>query len=320
MKQNLLICGGTGFIGRNLVEYFAGQSAFNVRATHFKREAFEVPGVSWTRADLCNPLDVKRAIEGADIIIQAAATTSGSRDIVERPHIHVTDNAVMNSLLLRASHDAGVKHFVFFSCTIMYPSSDVPLREDDLDLNVELQKNYFGAGWTKMYIEKMCEFYSRLGRTAFTVLRHSNIYGPYDKYDPDRSHVFGATVAKVMNARDKISVWGSGLEKRDWLYADDLVRCVELCIANQRKPFSLMNAGLGQAFSVNDLVALLRKASGRELPVEHDTTRPSIPTSIQINCGRIAEETGWRPLVSLEEGVQRTLKWYAANYSQEASK
>jgi GDP-L-fucose synthase len=320
MKQNLLICGGTGFIGRNLVEYYSRQGNYNIKATHFKREAYDAEGVSWIRSDLCNPEDVRRALEGADIVIQAAATTSGSRDIVERPYIHVTDNAVMNSLLLRASYDAGVKHFIFFSCTIMYPSSDTPLKEEDLDLNLELQKNYFGAGWTKIYIERMCEFYSRLGRTAFTVLRHSNIYGPYDKYDPDRSHVFGATVAKVLNASDRISVWGSGLEKRDWMYVDDLMQCVDQCIASQKQPFALYNAGLGQAFSVNDLVALLLKASGKNLPVEHDTSRPSIPTSIQIDCTRIQQQTGWRPLVSLDEGVQRTLKWYSENYLQETSK
>ena len=71
-------------------------------------------------------------------------------------------------------------------------------------------EKYFGVGWTKVYLEKLCEFYGRLGRTQYSVLRHSNMYGPYDKYDLDRAHVCGATITKVMEAQDKISVWGGG--------------------------------------------------------------------------------------------------------------
>ena len=79
-------------------------------------------------------------------------------------------------------------------------------------------------GNTKVYVEKMCEFFSRLGKTKHTVLRHSNMYGPHDKYDLEKSHVFGATVTKVMNSTDgKVNVWGTGEEKRDLLYVGDLV-------------------------------------------------------------------------------------------------
>ncbi len=309
----MLICGGTGFIGRNLVESLAKSGRFDVSATHFKRESFPVENVKWIRANLCDPAEAERAVQGIQIVVQAAATTSGSKDIVQRPYIHVTDNAVMNSLLLRACHGAGVEQFIFFSCTIMYPSSEIPLKETDLDMNTELQKNYFGAGWTKLYIEKMCEFYSRLGVTRHTVLRHSNIYGPHDKYDPDRSHVFGASVAKVARSNGTVDVWGSGEEKRDWLHVHDLVRCVEDCIDRQPERFALFNVGLGKAHSVNELIRKMIELSGKNSVIRHDIKGPSIPTSIAIDCARIQKTIGWQPRITLEEGIASTLDWYAAH-------
>jgi nucleoside-diphosphate-sugar epimerase len=66
----------------------------------------------------------------------------------------------------------------------MYPSSEKPLKEEDFDPGRGLFPKYFGVGWTKVYLEKMCEFYSRIGRTRFMAIRHSNIYGPHDKFDP----------------------------------------------------------------------------------------------------------------------------------------
>ena len=162
--------------------------------------------------------------QGIDIVVQAAATTSGVADIVQRPYIHTSDNAVSEFAYFRTAYDLNVKHVVFFSCTVMYPSSDRPLSEDDF--TGEIAPQYFAVGWTKVYLEKMAEFFADLGRTKFTVLRHSNIYGPHDKYDLERSHMFGATVTKVMTASDgKIAVWGEGTEARDLLYIDDLVHC-----------------------------------------------------------------------------------------------
>jgi UDP-glucose 4-epimerase len=112
---------------------------------------------------------VPKLLADADVVIQAAATTSGSKDIVGRPHIHITDNAVMNSYILRACHDLSIGRFIFFSCSVMYASSATPQREQDFDPSVEMQPNYFGIGWTKVYVEQMCEFFARAGRTRHRV-------------------------------------------------------------------------------------------------------------------------------------------------------
>ena len=100
----------------------------------------------------------------------------------------------------------------------------------------------------------MCDFFSRLGNTKYTAIRHSNIYGPYDKYDLERSHVFGATITKVMTAKKEVVVWGKGTEERDLLHIDDLVNFVKLVIQKQKKKFQLFNCGVGYSISINNLV------------------------------------------------------------------
>ncbi|OGT60449.1 MAG: hypothetical protein A3E85_04410 [Gammaproteobacteria bacterium RIFCSPHIGHO2_12_FULL_45_12] len=313
MKTKVLICGATGFIGRNLTEQLSQRTDLDVHAVRFQRDAYTCPNVTWHQADLRSPADIERVIQGVDILIQAAATTSGSKDIVARPFIHVTDNAIMNSYLFRAAFEHKVKHVVFFSCTVMYQSSDKALKETDFDANTPLHPRYFGVGNTKLYIEKMCEFYAGIADMKFTAIRHSNIYGPHDKFDLERSHVFGATITKVMTANDHISVWGTGEEERDLLYVDDLVKFVELAIAKQPEKYRLYNCGYGQAISIKALVSKIVTHSGKALSIAHDLSQPTIKTSLFLDCGLAKKELGWEPGTRLDDGIKQTLNWWIAN-------
>lgn len=310
-RSRVLVCGATGFIGRNLVESLSGRSDLEVHALRFTRPAYQCPGVTWHQADLRDAAAVHRLVDGMDVVIQAAATTSGSKDIVSTPYVHVTDNAVMNSLLLRACYDHKVGHFVFFSCSVMYQPREEPWREEEWDAAEELHRNYFGIGWTKIYIEKMCEFFSRLGVTRHTVIRHTNVFGPHDKFDLERSHVFGATVTKVMTSKTgAVIVWGTGEEARDLIYVSDLVKFVELALERQRTPYRMLHASSGHAIRIKDIVARIVAASGRDLRIEHDPAGPTIKTSFALDSRLAAEVIGWKPDVSFEEGVRRTVGWW----------
>ncbi len=160
----------------------------------------------------------------------------------------------------------------------------------------------------------MCEFYSGLDRTKHTVMRHSNMYGPYDKYDLERSHVFGATVTKVMtNDNGIVNVWGTGEEERDLLHVDDLVDFVEAALNNQVDKYALYNVGLGEAVSIKNLVEKIIDASGKDMSIKHDLSKPTIKTSLFLDCSKADIELGWRPQISLEEGIRRTIAWYREN-------
>jgi nucleoside-diphosphate-sugar epimerase len=312
--MKILVCGATGFIGRNITEALSRNPRFSVHAVSHESPQYLADAVTWHKADLRNPDDVETVMNGVDVVIQAAATTSGIKDIVNRPYIHVTDNAVMNSYLFRSAFEHRVRHVIFFSCTVMYPSSEEPLSEHSINANESLHEKYFGIGNTKLYLEKMCEFYGKMGETKFTAIRHSNIYGPYDKFDLEKSHVFGATLTKVMKENDRITVWGAGRESRDLLYVDDLIHFVLLVIEKQKSNYELLNCGSGKPISIRSLVEKIIGISGKHLDLVYDRKMPTIETSLSLDCDRALTLLGWSPRVSLDEGIQRTIKWWKEHY------
>jgi len=197
----------------------------------------------------------------------------------------------------------------------MYQSSDTPVKETDFDANKQIFPSYFGVGWTKVYIEKMCEFYSRIGATKFTVIRHSNIYGPYDKFDLEKSHVFGATLTKVLAAGEggTIKVWGSGEEERDLLYVSDLVDFVGLALTKQEAKFALYNCGYGSSIAIKDLVKKIIQCSGMKVKIEYDLSKPTIKTKLCLDTAKAKNELGWSSKVSLEDGIKKTMHWHKEN-------
>ena len=192
-----MILGATGFIGRNIALYFSKK--FKIKATYNKRAPFKNKNIKWIKCDLKNTKQIDNLFDNIDIIINAAAVTSGVKDIMNRPYIHVNDNAIMNvNILEQILKNNNIKHYIFFSCTVMYQSS--LKKQDENKFNYQIIDKYFGVGWTKVYIEKLCKFYSTFLNTKFTIIRHTNIFGPYDKFDLEKSHVLGATVSKVMKS------------------------------------------------------------------------------------------------------------------------
>lgn len=315
-RRRVVVCGATGFIGRNVAERLAARDDLEIVGTRLRSPAWSRSGVRFVEADLRDPAEAARVVEGADVVVHAAASTSGAADIVRRPEIHVTDNAVLGSVLLRAAHEAGVGQLVFFSCSVVYPSREKPWREDEMD-PADIPAPYFGAGWTKLYLERTCEFFARQGRTRFTVLRHANVYGPHDRLDPARSHVFAATVRKVLEARDgRIVVWGDGSEARDLLHVSDLARCVELAIDRQQEPFLLCNVGSGEAVQVRSLVERIAGHAGRALRIEHDLARPTLPTSLALDSRLARSRLGWEPTIDLDTGIASTLEWARARLAR----
>ena len=314
--MKILVCGATGFIGRNIAETLAEDSSLEVYGTHFNSGSLNNSKIKMIRADLTNKYDVINCINGMDVVIQAAATTTGSKDALKRPEYHVTDNAVMNAYIFRIAHELKVSQVIFLSCTTMYRSSDFALVENDFDADEKINPRYFGGAWTKIYNEKMCEFYSRIGTTKFVVIRHSNIYGPYDKFDLENSHVFGATINKVMNAVNggSITVFGDGKAERDLLHVSDLVNFISLVIKKKDLPeYNIYNVGSGLHTSVTTLIEKIIKHSGKRISILYDNDKESIDTKVFLDIDKVKKEIGWEPKISLDEGIKSTLKWYGDN-------
>ena len=312
--MKIIICGATGFIGKNLLEHFS-KTNHEIIAVYNNRRPLEKfkSSVKWVHADLRIPNSLNEHLHNTDLLLQFAATTSGAKDITQRPYIHVTDNAVMNSYLLRESFEAKVKHFIFPSCTVMLQSQEKQ-TEEEWDETQEINKNYFGVGNTKIYIEKMCKFYSRLGMKS-TVIRHSNVFGPNDKFDLEKSHVLGATIRKVLDSphAGEISVWGTGKARRDFLYISDLISFIERAYANQKDQFGLFNCGMGYSVSINQLVEKIIKVSKKDLFIKNDLTKPDIPTALSLDCKKAKNMLNWEINIPFEKAIESTYLWAEQN-------
>ncbi len=313
MKLRVLVCGGTGFIGTNLVNKFKKKKNITLTATYFKSKPKKDRNINWINADLRNKKKVYQVLKNQHVVIQAAATTSGAKDILNKPYLHVTDNAIMNSLILQACYDLKINRFIFFSCTVMYPSQKKPLKEITIK-EKNIYKSYFGVAKTKLYVEDLCKFYSTISKIKYTCIRHSNIYGPHDKFDLKKSHFFGATINKIFNSKNKLVIWGKGTERRDLLYIDDLINFVERVIRYQKSNFRIYNCGYGKHFSINEIVNKINYLSKKNLIIQNDLSKKSIETSLALNTSLAKKELGWKRKTSLKSGILKTLKWFETNY------
>jgi len=314
-KKRVLVCGASGFLGKNVFEHLSKRDDLVVRGTFLVNRYGRInpDDPRFFKADLTKEEEVNSALKGFDVVVQMAANSTGAKDVKERPYIQVTPNAVANSWIFQAAFDNNVSQVIFPSCTVMYPDSDKPSKEEDLDLN-NISGPYFGAAKMKTFSESLCQFFAGLGRTKFTAIRHSNVYGPYDRFNPERSHVFGATIRKVVESKDgKVVVWGKGQEVRDFLYVDDFVRFIELVIDRQDYKFDIFNLGSDQPITIAELVQRVVRVSGRNLQIVYDPQGPTLGTKTSIDSSKARHKFNWQPGVSLDDGIAKTIDWYRQN-------
>jgi len=317
MKKTMLICGADGFIGKNALDYF--KEKYQIFAVIFKKfpKKGKVDGINYIYGDLRNENFVKSLFKENhfNIVLQCAANTTGSKDVIERPYIHVTDNVVMNAWIFREATLSNVDHVLFPSCTVMYQPKDKPQSEDDWSSEEEIYSNYFGVGNMKVFNEKMCDFYSRIGNTKFTAFRHSNVYGPYDKFDLDKCHVFPAMINKIFKATNEIEIWGDGSAKRDLIYIDDLIEFIDLCIDKQTKNYELFNCGSSHAYSILEIIDVISNVLNKKLTLKFDNSKPNIPTTVILDCSKAKKILGWNYKTDLIAGTKNTIEFFRLNYT-----
>jgi len=315
LKKKILILGASGFIGQNLYLYFKKKN-YKVFGTYLNKPVKNSNKQNLFKCNLVNYYEINSIsdkIKNIDVIINAAAITSGAKDIINSPHIHVNDNAIINSNITKLSFEKKIKHVIMMSCSVMYPSSLKKLKETDYQDFQKIYPKYFGGAWMKIFMEKNSEFYSSLKKSKFTIIRHSNTYGPYDKYDLEKSHVFGATIAKTMNAKKTIKVWGEGTEIRDFLYIDDLCRFIEMAIKKQNNNFEIYNVGSGKGISIKNLVKKVIEKSKKKLEIVYETHQPTLKTNIVLDCSKALKDFNWAAKTTLDDGIVKSINWYIKN-------
>ena len=323
-NANILVAGGTGFIGTNLIIRLSNLGA-NVRATIHEKNPNIIGDhllnknskIEYIKCNLLDKNDCEKVTKNMDYVFMCAANTSGAAVMKSTPLVHVTPNIIMNSQMLEASYTNNVKKFIFISSSAAYPpSGNTPIMEHEM-FNADPYDAYFGVGWMKRYTEILCKLYSeKLKESMKTlVVRPSNVYGTYDKFDPTISHVMAATIRKVVERQNPIQIWGTGNDIRDFIYIDDFIDGLLLATEKINK-FEAINIASGIGYSVKDILKItLNLENYNDAYIIYDNSKPSMIPIMLVNTEKAERLLKFKANISIEEGIKETIEWYRRNYN-----
>ena len=314
--SKVLVTGAAGFLGTNIAKRLVEEGC-QVRGTlHNRKPQFEHSNLEYIKADLTHMSDCRQVVEGMDYVFMCAANTSGAAVMATQPLAHVTPNVVMNAQMLEASYQAKIKKFLFISSSAACPpSGDRPVSEDEM-FEGDPYEAYYSVGWMKRYAEVLCRIYSEKIKDSMTtvVIRPSNVYGPYDKFDFERSHVTAALIRKVVERQDPLEVWGTGEDVRDLIYADDFLDAMMLAMTKLEK-FDPVNIGFGKGCRVREVLDTLLDVDGfSNAKVVVNPTKPSMIPIRLVDVSKAKALFNFTAQTNLDVGLRKTLAWYRAAY------
>lgn len=308
--KNVLVTGGAGFVGANLVRRLLGEGA-HVRATlHQKSAVINDDRIEYIQCDLLKPQDAQRVCEGMDFVFLCAAVTSGAAVIEKTPLVHLTPNLIMNAQMLEAAYAAGVQKVLFISSNTVYPLTDHPVKEDDA--NYEFYEKYFIVGWMKRFSEIICEMYAtKISKKMDTVvIRPANIYGPLDDFEWETSHVLPALIRKVVERQNPIPVWGDGKDIKDFIYIDDFIDGLLLAM-EKIVGFDAINIASGKQYVLRELLDIIIRLEGYDnAAIQYDASKPTMIPKRLIDPSKAFKSLGFKAETPIEIGLQETIRWY----------
>jgi GDP-L-fucose synthase len=264
--------------------------------------------------------------EQPDFVVLAAARVGGILANDRYPADFIGDNLAIEQSVIQAGHEVGVDRLIFLGSTCIYPKrAPQPMPEESL-LTSPLEPTNQWYAVAKIAGHKLCEAMHRQHGDDMLTLMPTNLYGPGDDFDLETSHVLPALLRKAHEATGAapdgsdapVTLWGSGEPKREFLYVEDLADAVRFVLETPEEkirevaPEGMLNVGVGEDLSINDLMALIQKVVGHEGPVEHDRSKPDGTPRKLVDTSRL-DELGWQAGISLREGIERTYDWYRAH-------
>jgi GDP-L-fucose synthase len=301
-----LVTGGAGFLGQSVVEGLR------------RRGASEIVVPRSHEYDLRKQSDITRLLSRhqPEVIIHLAAVVGGIGANRLNPGRFLYDNLVMGVELMEQARQTGVRRFVALGTVCAYPKfAHVPFREDELWSGYPEETNAPYGLAKKMLLVQAQAYRQQYGFDAIYLLP-VNLYGPRDNFDPESSHVIPALIRKCLEAeRDRlpaIEVWGTGSATREFLYVDDCAEGILLATERYRQP-EPMNLGTGREISIKDLVQMIARLTGFQGEIRWNATKPDGQPRRGLDVSRAREELGFEAKTPLEEGLRRTIEWYAAS-------
>ena len=235
--MKILLTGGSGMVGRNICDYAQGFSQYELLAPTSK----ELNLLDKTAVDLY--INSHKP----DVIIHAAGIVGGIQANIENPVKFLHENTLMGQNIVLSAYQTGIKQLINLGSSCMYPrNAQNPLLEESI-LTGELEPTNEGYALAKIVTAKLCEYISRTNLDyQYKTLIPCNLYGKYDKFDPIKSHMIPAAIQKVHRAKTEqltsVEIWGDGLARREFMYAEDLADAVFFALDNLSKDSALVKA------------------------------------------------------------------------------
>lgn len=313
-NKKVLVTGGTGFIGSHVVEKLVARGSKvtvmdNLQNSKIKNISYLKNKVKFFHGDCVNFKDALLACRGKEIVMNLAARVGGIEYNRTHQATMLRDNLNIITTMLEAARKAKVKRFLVVSSACIYsPTCSVPTPETEGFVG-EPEPTNGGYGWAKRMAEKLGMYYAEEFGMKVAIVRPYNCYGPRDHFDSKSSHVIPGLIKKVFGGENPVEVWGTGNQTRAFLYVEDLAEGMIMAIEKypQADP---INLGTDEEVTIKELITKIIAIIGVNVRVKFDTTKPD--GSPRRNCDnrKVIEKIGFRPAVSLDEGLKRTIDWY----------
>lgn len=269
---------------------------------------------SFNECDLTNTeaVDALFAEEKPEYVFLAAAKVGGILANNTFPGDFIRVNLQIQINVIDAARRFGVDKLLFLGSSCIYPKlAPQPIKEEYL-LTGPLESTNDAYAVAKIAGIQMCNAYRRQYGFQSVSLMPTNLYGPGDNFDLNSSHVLPALIRKFHEAKvnhsPEVVVWGTGAPRREFLFVDDLAEA-SLFLMNNYKGEGIVNVGVGEDQTIGELAAMIREVVGYRGDILFDTSKPDGTPRKLLDVSRLFN-TGWRPKITLADGISRTYEWY----------
>ena len=304
-SDKIFVAGHRGMVGSALMRRLEADAFSNV----VTRDRSQV--------DLTDEAAVAQFLmdEKPTVMILAAAKVGGIKANNDYPVEFLVENLRIQSNVIRAAHDSGVRKLLFLGSSCIYPKfAPQPIPEGAL-LTGPLEQTNEAYAIAKIAGIKLCQAFSREYGANFISAMPTNLYGPNDDFDLETSHVLAALLRKAHEAKmrndRKLIVWGTGKPHREFLHVDDLASACLLLLEKYDSP-EIINVGCGEDITIRELAELICEVVGFDGELAWDATKPDGTPRKLLDISKI-RALGWKPEIPLRDGIARTYDWFRAN-------